>query len=272
MKSFCCYWEGAEPPSYLAWCVSSWAEYVDLDEILFLNHSNVSRYLGDLIDLQSLRRFSFPKQSDIVSAAFLYKYGGLFLDIDSVLVNEAASPFFNTPDNEDVFRFFGNEAELGVHIGVIGSPRGGTVVSRWQNALFQRVTNWDDDDSWSYVGNSILQPMINDPSNAKLSKRLDVVTSLATPELAYADLTDGTAREKYERFWFTQPVDGQTLARVAQAPGGIISLHNSWTPASYARLSLLGLQESDSMLSSLLKRVGNASLIPGIQERIYYGS
>ncbi len=272
VRKFCCYWEGQKPPDYLAWCISSWADYVDLDEILFLNHSNVSQHLGDLIELDALRRFSFAKQSDIVSAAFLYKYGGVFLDVDSVLVNKAARVFFDVNDQADVFRFFGNTETLGVHIGVIGSPKAGTIVTAWQNALFERVPNWQNDQSWSYVGNSILDPMINEPANAKFSERLDVLISRATPELLYADLAEGTARQKYRRFWFDQPKSEPVLEEIVQAPFGIIYLHNSWTPQTYTKTRLEALQESDSMLSALLRRVGNAKLVPGIQDRIYYGT
>ena len=134
-KVACCYWEGARPPAYLAWCVSSWLNYLDLDDVLFLNQSNIHLYLGDLVDLSFLRRFSFAKQSDIVSAAYLYKYGGIFLDIDSIFVNQGALDFVGQEDGADVFTYFGNSETNGVHIGVIGSPAGGAGVTRGQDGL-----------------------------------------------------------------------------------------------------------------------------------------
>lgn len=272
MSKLCCYWEGSSPPAYLAWCMSTWTDYVDLDEVLFLNHSNTSRYLGDLIDVEKLKRFSFAKQSDIVSAAYLYKYGGLFIDVDTILANNNARTFLAAKEQDDVFRFFGNAATMGVHIGVISSPRQGTIVSAWQEELFDRVANWESDNSWAYVGNQILDPLINDPKMAAYSQRFDVADNLATPELQFALAPADTAREKYEGFWFTQEVDPRVVASVRQAPGGIISLHNSWTPPSFSELQIDALKASGTMLSALLSELGDASLVPQIQERVYFGS
>ncbi len=269
---YCCFWEGIRPPEYLAWCVSSWRNFINLDDVLFLNHSNVSKYLGDLVSVDSLRHFSFAKQSDIVSAAFLYKFGGMFLDVDTIFVNDRCEQFTNIDLTDDKFVFFGNAAISGIHVGVLASSIGGTIVSNWQDVLFERTLNWRKDDNWAYVANQILYPLIV-KSSALEEKwtRIDTAASLFTPEVQFSENHDAGNREKYEHFWFKQNVEPSLLTRIVDESHGILALHNSWTPRHYAQLVGSNLVESPTTLSALLRRVGNIELIPEIQERIHLG-
>ncbi|WRS31167.1 capsular polysaccharide synthesis protein [Actinomycetaceae bacterium MB13-C1-2] len=272
MKRFCCYWEGAKPPAYIAWCISSWTKYVNLDDILFLNQSNVTRYLGDVIDMHSFRRYGFAKQSDIVSAAYLFRYGGVFLDSDTVLVNKSSTHFIDVQPTEDCFSYFGYSSTNAPHIAVLSSPPGGTIVTKWVEQLFERVPCYENDTGWAYVGNEILDPLVKNIELAQYSRCYDVNDYLATPETRFAKNRGAERREKYIEFWFKESVDESALNEICANSGGIVMLHNSWTPRHISELPSSELVNGHFNLAALLRRVGDRGLIDGIQERIYYGS
>ncbi|SMX74708.1 hypothetical protein BANT918_01011 [Brevibacterium antiquum CNRZ 918] len=254
------------------WCVSTWLRYVSIDDIVVVNQSNVHRIFDGLIDVDAFRRFSFAKQSDVVSAAWLSEFGGCFLDVDTVMVNNRALFFLDVSEEGDSFVYFGDSNRGGVHIGALSGSRGSSIASAWLSGALERLTRWEDDRSWAYLGNAVLEPLIRAQEYAGLSRCVDVRTNLATPELLLENYYSGMDRRQlYELFWFSDMAS--VAAPVSWADcGGIISLHNSWTPESFARLEGHDLENVDNRLGAILREHGDRSALSKLEAKFYYGS
>lgn len=273
-NNICCYWEGTVPPAYLTLCVSTWVKYVDLSKVVILNQSNLNRYIGEAVDINDFRMYSFAKQSDIVSAFYLAKHGGAFIDIDTLMVNEGAHNFLSADSTEDVLRLFGNKKTGGIHIGALSTPAGGNVISYWADELTRRVPHWEDDKSWAYVGNLVIEPYVKRPENGHLIEVIDVNDSYVTPELQGVPDSSLSARQKYEEFWFGAMTEKRReyVDSLTDICNGTISLHNSWTPDWYTRLSVEEILQTDCALSYFFRKNASLDLLPQIEEILKYGS
>lgn len=273
-NNICCYWEGKIPPAYLTLCVSTWMKYVDLSKVVILNQLNINRYIGDSVDLNDIRMYSFAKQSDIVSAFYLSKHGGAFIDIDTMMVNEGALDFLRPSENNDVLKLFGNIKTGGIHIGALSSPAGGQVVQHWAEELIKKVPRWEEDNSWAYVGNLIVEPYVKRSENLHLINVIDVNESYVTPEIQGIEDDSFNSRQKYEEFWFTPLTENRKnyIDSLEEVCGGIISLHNSWTPDWYSKLTVNEILETDCSLSYFFRKHANINKISKIEEILKYGS
>ncbi|MCF2585820.1 hypothetical protein [Brevibacterium sp. UCMA 11752] len=219
-----------------------------------------------------LRRFTFAKQSDVVSAAWLAHFGGTFLDVDSLMITDGATTFLNTRQELDAFVYYGDSRTDGVHIGALSASKRSSVATLWLDGAIDKMQNWEDDRSWAYLGNSILEPLIKAPENDGLSRRIDVRQSLATPELLLEEEYPQLDRQGlYERFWFS-PDNFRSYSVDWKECSGIVSLHNSWTPLSFLGLRGQGLEDADNRLCQLLREYGDRSAIKELEAKFYYGS
>lgn len=273
-NSVCCYWEGSKPPAYLSLCVSSWLDYLDLDDVVIINQSNAHRYIGDFFDIKNLKMYSFAKQSDIVSAAYLTKFGGTFIDIDTIMINERCNNFLENDSSRDVLKLFGNHATGGMHIGALSTPARGRLISYWAEKLLDRVPEWEFDNSWAYVGNQIIEPYAKLSENSEYLEVLDVSDLLVTPELQAIEDSSLNSRQKYEKFWFSElnSENKKFIDQLISDGGGIISLHNSWTPEFYADMSVDQILNDNRCLSYLFSQKADFSKVAEIEELLAYGS
>lgn len=274
------YWEGRKPPAYIILCVTSWLRYYPVSAVRVLNQSNLIAPIGDLVSRSDLKMYSYAKQSDIVSAHYLYKFGGCFLDSDTIFISSKGKRFTEPDDSRDSFRYFGDESTGGVHIGALTTPPEGTVISEWSKQLLQRVPRWDEDRAWSYVGNQIVEPVIRNDREKRFSECFDVKKELATPEKYFYDLLpdpgdSDDSRHRYTQFWF-QDVSAETavkiLDRLEEECGGLVLLHNSWTPPEYAALTANQIWTDTRLLSHALRRYADLERFSEMERLLKYGS
>ncbi len=273
---FVCFWEGRIPPAYMTLCVTSWANYIDINDIVVLNHRNVTDYIGDCVNLSQLQMYSFAKQSDIASAYFLNKFGGIFLDVDTILTSEKSRDFFEIPTNSEVLKYAGNNATGGVHIGILTANPNSKPVLHWSNELLSRVPKWEKDNSWDYVGNSIIEPFLKSPDGMKYQFCYDVTKNKITPEnqlTSSAGIATSDPKERYEQFWFQQHDNSdELLSAYTEDNGGIICLHNSWTPDWYADRTLEELKNGKELLSLFLQCFARWDLFDEVERLLKNGS
>lgn len=225
------YWDGYIPPAYLTLCVTSWLRWFDIGDITVLNQTNARYLVGDLIPTKYLKMYSYALQSDAVSAAFLTKFGGTFIDADTIMCADRCLSFFqisgidsgddanNPTDNigheKDVLRAFGFPPNRGIHIGALTSAPGGRVVTEWTRQLRDRLPRWSEEYTWNFLGNAILDPYIRQPELLPHLDIIDAAATLSTPEIQLASLPPATSNtagekkppaqsryEKYLQFWF----------------------------------------------------------------------
>ena len=97
------FWEPREKiPFYLRLCMETWKKFLPNATIVTLNYKNISEFLDvrELgLNLFSDRRFSFMHVSDALRVALLAKRGGVWLDIDTIILSSDAEKYF-LPDKK----------------------------------------------------------------------------------------------------------------------------------------------------------------------------
>ncbi|MCW5716530.1 MAG: hypothetical protein KIS68_01745 [Bauldia sp.] len=147
------FWEprGAVLP-YLQLCRETWRRGLFDSEVITLDYANVDDYVEPgTLDMPTLKRLSLPLQKDAVMIAVLLRHGGLFLDMDTLVVRDI-SPVIHTLDRTEMFCFGGN-------ISVVGGRRGAPILQLWLENIQRRlalVANSDvslADVTWNFLGN-----------------------------------------------------------------------------------------------------------------------
>ena len=178
---------------------------------------------------------------------------------------------------------------------MIYSSQNSTIINEWQNKIVDNIKkfkailhhkdntsswlhSWNYVNSWYYLGNGIIDQIINDFSRKKLFS-IDRDKENFFPEIYFNQFTNDTARkkffhidssranvfpeffylknesisprQKYLLFYFQQN-NPQIILNYTK---GIIFLHNSWTPLEYKRMSEREFLNQDILLSKLLVQI-----------------
>lgn len=229
------FWQATGPmPAYLKLCVATWYKYVPNLQVEVVNHDNWHSYVGHLYDLESLKTFSLPMQSDAISAGVLAERGGLFLDIDTIVTQNFFDGF--VPLAEDRFVAFGRPNHKSVHLAILKSMLpGNPLACAWLQELQRRISNRPPKIDWSYLGNGIIDPLLR---AEKHFYDYLIIDRAAYGNILEAGLTTaGQPSADYLNFYFDAESTLDAAAALSAARYGLISLHNSWTPANYKQLS-----------------------------------
>lgn len=264
------YWDGEQPPAYLTMCVSSWLRFIPLRNLVFLNLSNIDDYLSEYVSVEDLRQLTFAKQSDVVSACYLAKYGGCFMDADTVFTNENCLTFVDPSDSGKLKLF-------SYHIGALSVQAGNPALIHWASKTSELVKQRHSNQPWNSVGNAILDPFLNESTNSHLVDRLPVLDSEVTPERLskfWREFSEGMSRPDYYRtFWFKPGSPKDELNElISQSESGIVCLHNSWTPKSVWDLSKEEIMSSNLPMAKFITAFADLESFKKVEEALIYGT
>lgn len=276
------YWEALKrPPAYLTLIVTSWAKYQDINKIGIINQNNASRYVGGYYNLPKLWQFSLPKQSDAISAAVLYSRGGLFLDVDTVLVNESSRKIIeslSSVSSGDKFRLYGVPEKGSMHIAVIGASKNSSIANHWVKEISQILPESNGSGPWNHLGNAILEPKYRSLSDKSVFEIIDLYKSGVIAEKYNSGINlrndQIDSRALYENYWFSDLSDNSAsneVKKILDVPDGIVMLHNSWTPAWFSDLDMNEVLESKCLLGRLLKEISLPEYYDAVEEVLMYG-
>lgn len=234
MNKIFAFWESKDKsiPAYLELCKRTWIKHMPNVEINILNHTNLEQYIGNVYDIEKLKKISFPMQSDIISAAVLEKFGGLFLDLDCIVVDDIFRIFNNI--SKDKLICFGQPHKNAIHLAVLYSNvPNNPILKVWRETAQKQLDNLPEKYNWSYFGNSIVHPLLSRKEYEQYFHIIDRAQSgniLESAVILDASLSD--PQKLYNNFYFNpnHRVEEDILQRVTH---GVISLHNSWTPIEY---------------------------------------
>ena len=287
------FWEprGSMVP-YLELCMDTWAQRLPGFQIVVLDYSNLDDWIDPAtFDSSTLRSLSYPMQKDVVLTAVLSRHGGIFMDIDTIVVGDL-SPVLEGLRHSEVVTF-------ARHMAVVGAQQGSSFMAQWLERNRRQLWTLGNEGHpptglrWDFVGNSTFEQALDDqadgallagllrkesvdgtrrasPLLGRLHSRLRSVwqrslngrrglhTSLDrnrysfTPEhLRYRSRRMGPD-DKYRRFWFRTDLD---LDEVLFEGQPVILLHNSWTPAWYSALTHEELRQDSTLLSRTLRHL-----------------
>lgn len=254
------FWEPKEKmPAYIRLCMQTWKKFLPECEVVLLDYSNLEEWLGkDVYDEILFRDFSLPKQADAIRCALLKKYGGLWLDADTILTS---------PQVKDYLMIDSELVMISKHLAFIKANNNSKIIVDWYNQIqynlkfykdvkyqnnavqkilhprrYRRVENWD------YLGNYILHKMLK-TKNKKKFFSIDRMEINALPELN--NKNNDNLVENYQNFYFENDYSQDVIKNTK----GIILLHNSWTPQQFLEMNEEEFLSRNNTLSNVLKTV-----------------
>ena len=283
------FWEPSNDTiPYLELCRKTWELHLPNHEIICLAYSDIRRYLADdVFDFSILKRAPLPMQKDAIMVALLNAHGGVFMDIDTIVLG-SIDPILSKLAHSQVVMF-------GYHCGFLVSQPHSQLSGLWLENIRERLSRLHRTDAldlqWDYLGNAALYQAMDAlicrsegesfrPSAsfqlpkkpqllARFSNKLKstrrklyfstvfrkYVCSLDRSRYGYileeSHATSGrlSARDKYIDFWFNEHRDIDDIPAVRPA---VIGLHNSWTPDWYKALPAQDVLRHPSLLSRTL--------------------
>lgn len=251
------FWESPNPiPAYLDLCRDTWIKNIPNCQIHVLNHSNLHKYIGNIYDLEKLKTIPFAMQSDIVSAAVLEKFGGLFLDLDCIVIDDVFDIFSKISDTKLIS--FGRPTSKAIHLAVLycRTPNN-PILREWRKAAQERLQNKPEKYPWHYFGNGIINPLLNKSEYKDDFYIIDRTLSGNILESVIFGDNQNRVIDDYKNLYFNEYF--RLSPRVLNCVTcGVISLHNSWTPQKYKeKANKLDFLACDAPIAGLLKYILN---------------
>lgn len=255
------FWEPREKiPGYINLCIKTWKKNLPQYEINILDYKGVKEYIGDeLFNCIISKKMSLPIQADAIRVALLKKYGGIWMDVDTIITS---GEFLKNLEKFELVMIGKNNIQ---HIGFIIASKNSIIIDKWLSEIINRVNKYRIINTklengtkrvvWNYLGNGIVDRLINLNKTNKFF-RLNKDQINAFPEITFFGNTSISTYKRYKLFYFRKREPKIVLNNTK----GIIMLHNSWTPLKYKRMSEIEFLKEDILLSRLLSMVLNISL------------
>lgn len=270
------FWEPSENiPGYLDLCVETWKKFLPDYEIIILDYKNIDKYLGkNYFDKTLYSDYSLAKQADAIRCAILKKYGGIWLDLDTIITSNNFENIINNIDSDFVmFR---------KHLGFIYAKPDAQKLFLWEKAIHQRL-KWyrilnhtckplreiirifnkeyiNNTKAWNSLGNGLLNPLL-DNTNTKEFLSLSVSEYHVMPEYEMSSLEKWKiedtnrmfAKDKiiFKKFY----LENDYSEYILNTSKGIILLHNSRVPKEYKELAEEDFLKLDNTLSNIFKKL-----------------
>lgn len=236
IKNIFAFWESENGmPAYLELCKRTWKKHIPDCNIHIINYENLHEYIDGIYDLEALKKIPLAMQSDIISAAILEKFGGLFLDLDCIVTDDIFQIF--NMISKDKLIAFGNPITKSIHLAVLYSFKpGNPILKQWRIESQLKLENSLDVYNWDYFGNSIVNPLLR---NDLYKDNFHIIERSVSGNILESTVLSGskadTVVQDYQNFYFNKyfslKVEVLELVKC-----GVISLHNSWTPSNYKNI------------------------------------
>lgn len=265
-KKIFTFWEPAENlPVYLKLCIKTWKKFLPDYEIIILDYSKLDKWLGKkYFDNILYEKFSLPKQADAIRCAILKKYGGIWMDADTIITSSKVREILETKSEFTL---------IGEHICFISAHKEAYVLKRWEKGIKQNLLRYkilsflqkynlisiflpqrkiEKLERWDYLGNSILDHVLR-KKYKKYFYSMNKYDIFAFPECNWAIGNNilGTSQNIYQNFYFKNDYSEYVL----KYTHGIITLHNSWTPKDIMDMTQEEFLAQHNTLSGILKKV-----------------
>ncbi len=269
------FWEphGALLP-YLDLCRQTWSRHLAAFEIALIDYGNLAEYLEPgTYEIPLLQTFPIHVQKDAVMVAVLRRHGGVFMDLDTLVLGDV-SPLLHSLATSEVVLFDS-------HLAFVAARPQARILSLWEEAIQRRLAELRQSGgsgngaSWNTLGNSLLSAAMDDVARStwpwlKVPQRLayrrqrflfrtvcrKYLCSLSRraygfiAEANHYGRDDGDPAAAYRRFWFEESLTPEVVLRPGRM---IVGLHNSWTPDWYKQLSAQEVLAHSCLLSRTLR-------------------
>ena len=203
-------------------------------------------------------------QSDAIRIAILNKYGGIWIDVDTIIISKEFLRYFNNSDLSMVM----DENTGFQYISFIYANKNSIILKDWLKEIILNVrffdkvfSNWKTANktkylkkklkAWHYLGNGIIDKLLKNVKN-KDYNGIDYRIIGVFPELTYfKNNASINVYKAYDLFYFEK---GEPQFAINNSKG-LIFLHNSWTISKYKRMTKKRFLKQDILLSKLLSKL-----------------
>ena len=219
------FWEPPEKmPVYIQMCMETWKKFLPGVEIISLNLRNLSEYVDMGICMEKLLAgmtgegplYKWPHVGDAVRAMLLEKYGGIWFDCDTVVLNSNAANYFSNDKYEVIA--FGDPADRQARICNISAVPHARLMRFWAKAVQWKILNFNPTTKffWSYLGNSIVDPYVKTFDE-------EIFIHDMTPQMPELEFAENGTRGYLDFYFFKR-------LHLKDISSDMLLLHNSWTP------------------------------------------
>ena len=141
--------------------------------IHMINKKNIGNYIQDIpIFFDTL---SPPHQADIVRVYVIEKYGGIWLDCDTIVLG-SLDTLFDMIEHQD--GFFIKENNVTLCNGVFGSKKNTQLMIEWKTQINSILYNNNGQLRWGEIGGNLLEKMYKNNNN--LYSKYNIINGLDT--------------------------------------------------------------------------------------------
>ena len=254
-------------PGYLRLCIKTWKKFLSDFEVIILDYETVKEYLGEVQYSKILfKNMPIAVQSDAIRIAILNKYGGIWIDTDTIILNNELLTKFNNYELAMI-----REGNTNYHyIGFIYALKNSTIIREWLKQIIQRVeiykyiyANKTDIKiskyfyksykSLRYLGNEIINKLLKNITGNQFFSLKNLELNALPERSVYKNPLNLSYRQRYIEFYFKKRNPEIILNNSKE----IILFHNSWTPIEYKKMTEKEFLKQDILMSSLIKKVLN---------------
>lgn len=263
------FWEtkpGATFPAYLDLCIETWRRNIPGAEVVHVTHANLAGLCGGRVDVERLKAFTLPLQSDIAAVAVMAEHPGMFLDADTLIL-----PGFRPEGYQDAWlTMYGDPSlQVGLHATnfFFTSRPENPVLAAWLDEANRRIMaqtsgltamKWalrkalrgkPPRVGWNYLGNGILDPLLAAREHADAIDLRDLHGRGYGQTDAFSDRYAHV--NGYVDFWYDPDIPVDEV--LAGALDNAVGLQHSWTPDWYSALDRDGVMADPSLISRMIR-------------------
>ena len=224
------FWEPREKiPYYLRLCMETWKKFLPNATIIVLDYKNI----GEFLDVRELGlnlfsgKLSLPQFADAIRIALLAKHGGVWLDLDTIILSSDAEKYF-LPDKKHRTIFFSYKEDNFCQMCFINTPPNAVCMNLWRESIREKIWNLSHATNvkWDFIGNSFIDEYsLTHPEEFKLLDR-----QIAMPDKDLISDSKEGAKDAYLTYYFLQ---NHHLKDISNE---MLFLQNSWTPPFFFQL------------------------------------
>ena len=249
------FWEPrGSVPYYLRLCMKTWKKNLPNATIVVLDYKNI----GEFLDVRELGlnlfsgKLSLMLIADAIRIALLAKHGGIWLDLDTIVLRPDAEKYF-LPDEKHRTVFFGNPKTKSPRICFINTPPGAVCMNLWREYVREKIWNLKaaTDVKWDFLGNSFIDDYAKKfPNEIKIIDR-----TVAMPDIIPPFNPDEPIKS-YVEYYFLQN------NHLTDVKANMLLLHNSWTPSGFKQISPKDFFRIDCTMTNVLAEALGIELPP----------
>ena len=264
------FWEPKDKmPGFLKLCIKTWEKFLPEYEIIILDYKTTKYYLGETLFSKIIcKNMSLMLQADAIRIAILNKFGGIWMDADTIILNKEFLKKFRNSDLAMV-----GDKKINFHyISFISASKNSSILHKWLKQIIFNVKNyknillnqkntinwknsWKKVNSWHYLGNGIIDPILSNVTDEGFlcvdSNEINVF-----PEIKFFQNSSLHEFYLYRSFYF----QNRDPTIILNDTKGLIFLHNNWTPLVYKNMSEKDFLKQDILLSKLLLQLLNPKI------------